>query len=154
MGTRNSTIVKLNGKVVVEQYGQWDGYPTGQGQVIADFLKTVNLNDFKSKLSELKEITEEQTKEVNKDPKWTQNYPYLSRDAGAGVLQMIAEGGVKFISLDRDFKNDTTFCEYWYEIDLDKKTVTIGGWIKEQVFTFDEWTRDGLMEELESNNNE
>lgn len=50
MGTRNSTLVKSKGKVKVAQYGQWDGYPTGQGQTIADFLNSdVDLEDFAKK---------------------------------------------------------------------------------------------------------
>lgn len=32
MGTRNLTkVIDRNGKTVVAQYGQWDGYPAGQG---------------------------------------------------------------------------------------------------------------------------
>lgn len=32
MGTRNLTCVVLDGKYVVSSYGQWDGYPSGQGK--------------------------------------------------------------------------------------------------------------------------
>ena len=39
MGTRNLTIVKSKGKVKVAQYCQWDGYPTGQGETISNFLR-------------------------------------------------------------------------------------------------------------------
>lgn len=38
MGTRNLTCVVKNNKYVVAQYGQWDGYPTGQGQTIVEFI--------------------------------------------------------------------------------------------------------------------
>ena len=32
MGTRNLTkVINEQGEVVVAQYGQWDGYPSGQG---------------------------------------------------------------------------------------------------------------------------
>lgn len=31
MGTRNLTAVYLDGQYKVAQYGQWDGYPEGQG---------------------------------------------------------------------------------------------------------------------------
>ena len=30
MGTRHITAVVSEGQFVVAQYGQWDGYPTGQ----------------------------------------------------------------------------------------------------------------------------
>ena len=37
MGTRNLTCVVLDGKYVVSSYGQWDGYPSGQGKTILNF---------------------------------------------------------------------------------------------------------------------
>ena len=40
MGTRNVTIIKYQGKEVVRQYGQWDGYPTGALAGIVNFLQT------------------------------------------------------------------------------------------------------------------
>ena len=39
MGTRNVTIIKQNGKELVRQYGQWDGYPTGALASIVNLLK-------------------------------------------------------------------------------------------------------------------
>lgn len=39
MGTRNLTIVKLDGEYKVAQYGQWDGYPGGQGLRCLSFLR-------------------------------------------------------------------------------------------------------------------
>lgn len=39
MGTRSLTIVKDQGEVVLNMYRQMDGYPTGHGQELADFLK-------------------------------------------------------------------------------------------------------------------
>lgn len=149
MGTRNSTLVKLDGELKVAQYGQWDGYPTGQGATIQEFLKEVDLPKFKEQVKNLKEITDEEAKVVEADENWTQNYPYLSRDAGAGVLKMIADGEVKFVSLYPDFKDDTLFCEYWYELDLDKETITMNG----RTWTFDEW-RNLDLQKLEEEGRE
>ena len=39
MGTRNLTKVIMNGDVVVAHYGQWVGYPAGQGITAFNFLK-------------------------------------------------------------------------------------------------------------------
>lgn len=39
MGTRNTLKVLYNGKTVISQYGQWDGYPTGQGARILRVLR-------------------------------------------------------------------------------------------------------------------
>lgn len=149
MGTRNSTLVKLNGELKVAQYGQWDGYPTGQGKTIQEFLKEVDLTKFKEEVAKLREITDEEAKEVEADENWTNSYPYLSRDAGAGVLKMIADGQVKFLVLDPDFKDDGLFCEYWYELDLDKETIIMNG----RTFTFDEW-REIDLEKLEQEDRE
>jgi hypothetical protein len=41
MGTRNLTMVISNGETKVAQYGQWDGYPSGQGVNILGFLQSL-----------------------------------------------------------------------------------------------------------------
>ena len=49
MGTRNLTCVFVNGEYKVAQYCQWDGYPSGQGLTILNFLlgkPTVDSKDF------------------------------------------------------------------------------------------------------------
>ena len=54
MGTRNITRVILGETVIVNQYCQWDGYPTGQGQTVMEFVKKYcggdELNEFKKRL--------------------------------------------------------------------------------------------------------
>lgn len=49
MGTRNLTVVINNGKPCIAQYGQWDGYPQGQGYTIFDFLSNADLSQFRKK---------------------------------------------------------------------------------------------------------
>ena len=144
MGTRNSTLVKVDGKIKVAQYGQWDGYPTGQGTTIQEFLREVDLEDFKNKVRKVRELTKEESDALNLTD-WKKTHPHLSRDAGADILNMIAAGKVESVVLDEDFKNDTLFCEYWYELDLDNEIITMNG----QKYTFEEWKKDGFMEELE-----
>ena len=41
MGTRNITRVIINGQVKVNQYCQWDGYPTGRGEEVMLFMRDV-----------------------------------------------------------------------------------------------------------------
>ena len=53
MGTRNITRVIMDKNTVVEQYCQWDGYPTGQGKDVMMFVKEYcgkNLPEFKNRL--------------------------------------------------------------------------------------------------------
>lgn len=167
MGTRNLTIVKFNGEVKVAQYGQWDGYPTGQGQTIADFLKEkVNIEKLKKNISKVRFIEPEGKDkdfltEYNKNaPRWSSDpdnrtdeqkrwfNTYRTRDLGASILQSIANSEDEEILLNNeiDFKKDGLLCEYWYEIDLDKETVVVNG---SKPYSFKQWTRKGFMEKLE-----
>jgi len=143
MGTRNMTMVKLGGELKVSQYGQWDGYPTGQGATIAEFLESVDLDKFKKQVSELKPITDEQRDKVNNTNDWQSEFPYLSRDAGADILQMIHSDEVKFVLLEDPEADNWT--EYDYVIDLDKETVSVNNGTE---YTFAQWTVD-LMDFLE-----
>ena len=47
MGTRHMIGVVSDGKYRVAQYGQWDGYPSGQGVGILEFLIDGNLDALK-----------------------------------------------------------------------------------------------------------
>ena len=55
MGTRNLTMVYLNGEYKVAQYGQWDGYPEATGCLILKFLTGVKLDYFKKAIEKVKE---------------------------------------------------------------------------------------------------
>lgn len=52
MGTRNLTmVIDKEGDLKVAQYGQWDGYPEGQGTTILNFCKnTINLEKLEKAL--------------------------------------------------------------------------------------------------------
>lgn len=58
MGTRNLTVVTVDGTRKVAQYCQWDGYPSGVGKDIAKFLSDIGegnmLKEFKSKVRGLR----------------------------------------------------------------------------------------------------
>lgn len=171
MGTRNLTIVKVDKKPKVVQYGQWDGYPEGQGQTIADFLKTVDLKKFKKQVRALKTYTKATVEKAYKDAghdggEWVKGevsdkknraHPALDRDWGAGILALIHNGTVTKVQFCTDYDVKTgkvdleTWCEYWYEIDLDKETVTLNSG---KTYTFKQWTRKGFMEKLSALENE
>ena len=53
MGTRNLTMVVKDGKYKVAQYGQWDGYPRGQGVTVLNFLKNADLNKFRQQVDKV-----------------------------------------------------------------------------------------------------
>lgn len=165
MGTRNLTIVKSKGKVKVAQYGQWDGYPTGQGKTIAGFLKTADLKKFKKLVDVLTEYKNKEIEDAYVEAgaergaefcsseiadKVKAKYPELSRDQGADILFLIAEGTVKKVSLAESFEKDKTFCEYCYKIDLDNETVEMNG----KKYPFKKWISEGFMEKLEKSEDE
>jgi hypothetical protein len=132
MGTRNLTCVQLDGEYKVAQYGQWDGYPTGQGKTILKFLKTLAKTkkarkEFETKLRASRFATPEDIDEANTYIKaefpnggWQQQLPQYSRDTAAEILQWIMgqEPGV-ILQSNLSFAADSVFCEYAYVIDLD-----------------------------------
>ena len=64
MGTRGLYCVVQDGELKVAQYGQWDAYPSGQGAVVLNFLRTKvdegNLDDFRKRVSELGQLAEDE----------------------------------------------------------------------------------------------
>lgn len=51
MGTRNITSVIMDGKQVVCQYGQWDGYPSWTGTKLLEFLRDADPEKLKQSLA-------------------------------------------------------------------------------------------------------
>lgn len=139
MGTRNATIVILDGKTRIAQYGQWDGYPDGQGATILTFLKSLyepklkingmkekrHLKIFQEKLRKLEWATEKDIEKINADPKWHENYPYLSRDCGGAILEEVYKRDNIKVQNAEDFVGDSLFCEWAYIIDFDKGTFEV-----------------------------
>lgn len=121
MGTRHTqTVINKRGQVKVRQYGQWDGYPDGQGVEILNFLKESDLNKYNKQLNKLNEVTDEQWAEVDKaGDDWKKEYPYLSRDCGSDIHQMILDNKVKFVQ-HVDEKEANQWCSGFYTIDLKK----------------------------------
>ena len=107
MGTRNTMVVTFNGKKVVDQYGQWDGYPTGQGAHILSVLRdgdalwslTRNLANDNLYFIRMKDM-EDMFVDIDRmkvrgieDPRTTMWYMLpFSRDYGAGGILSWIEG--------------------------------------------------------------
>ena len=180
MGTRNLTIVKLDGKVRVAQYGQWDGYPTGQGETVAEFVNShKDLDYFKDKVRATKQITEKtkraQWVKCGADPKENYvstdvshkhgvRYPENSRDSGAKILEIIQlkpDGlEIELEKLGRSIGKSMGECdaEFAYEINLDKETVTVWAYgTKYGIYSFKEfapWSMEALEEEMNANDHQ
>lgn len=104
MGTRNLTAVYLDGQYKVAQYGQWDGYPEGQGITVLTFLRDkMDLELFKEALRNSSYIPSEELtalwKQYGADEnglvtmedsdRMMEDHPEFSRNTGAGILEMV-----------------------------------------------------------------
>lgn len=127
MGTRNLTVVILNGKPVVAQYGQWDGVPEGQGLTCLKFCNEILTNQFKKEnfIKKLRQVSFYDEREFaclneNEIP------PHNSRNIAAKILYLINElpddTHIKLID-SFEFAADSLFCEWGYVIDLDNMTL-------------------------------
>ena len=136
MGTRNLTAVYKDGEYCVAQYGQWDGYPEGQGITCLEFLRDkMNEHDFRTALERVhfaddamlekirkKFVSENGFISIENSDKMKETYPELSRDTGAEILSLIQNDEVLFLKNDIRFAADSLFCEWAWVIDLDKRT--------------------------------
>lgn len=148
MGTRNLTMVVHNGQTKIAQYGQWDGYPSGQGITILTFLNKIkyptNYKKFIAKLNRTHFIDDEKQKEIDAFLKsigcesgwmnmeqadlYHKEYPLLTRNNGAKILWlMYGQKGRKPMWLhdSSDFAADGLFNEWTYVVDLDKRTFEV-----------------------------
>lgn len=137
MGTRNLVCVFSSGRYAVAQYGQWDGYPEGQGVKALEFARSMNATDFREKLKLCRFLSEEEIQarwvECGAGPgdlvpmsvsdELKRRYPTLSRDAGADVLRAISKADAEVPLRDSlAFAGDSLFCEWVWVIDLDRGT--------------------------------
>ena len=133
MGTRNITAVAIDNGYKIAQYCQWDGYPTGQGHTILEFLKTADLDTFKRQVREktfygTSEQIDAAYAKFSKDGWMTfeQSIGYLSRDTGAKILEVVYNASDPVMLCDSiDFAKDSLFCEYAYVIDLNRDVLEV-----------------------------
>ena len=143
MGTRNLTCVVVGGEFKVAQYGQWDGYPSGQGLTALEFLHVMDRNKFLQALSNTYQPTEEQINKwwndvgvnlsecdgwvtVSESHKFKSSHPSLSRDIGADILVMIEDSQESIpLVLSNNFAANSLLCKWAYVIDFDKNTFEV-----------------------------
>lgn len=121
MGTRNLIAVKTDGKYKIAQYGQWDGYPSGQGVEVLDFLKSTNLKDFRERVRATRYLSKSECEALTN---WSATHPQLSRNQGAKILGLVNGGVVELIDT-LAFAGDSLMCEFCYVIDFDSETFEV-----------------------------
>lgn len=145
MGTRNLTIVRFENKTVVAQYGQWDGYPSGQGSLILSFLlESDKVELLKQTLPKVRFQRDEdvlQQKEFlhsigaedgcmnfEQYEKFKKQYPLHIRDVGGDILERIIQEkeAPEIVLIDSSyFASDSLWCEWAYVVDFDQKTFEV-----------------------------
>ena len=140
MGTRNLTCVYMDGEYKVAQYGQWDGYPEGQGVTCLNFLRDEMVEaKFREQLKKRQFAPHAYLEGVYdafgaKDgwisvidsARLDKAFPQLHRDTAAEVLKLIMDDTISnYLKDDLNFAADSLFCEWCYVIDLDKRTFEV-----------------------------
>lgn len=154
MGTRHyQKVVTKDGVIKVAQYGQWDGYPSGQGLGILEFLRTQDLNKYQDNLIKLRWGVKEDYEKIDEWAKGVrgekldydeerkllhqnkQHYA-LSRDCGSNVHKLILDGDVEYLLHTTNAEADR-YCEGFYTIDFNqnKFIVEYHGTVKEYDLT-------------------
>lgn len=141
MGTRHFTGVILNGQYKIAQYGQWDGYPEGQGRVVLDFLSKADMRIFEQQLKKCKFIDHAAVRkcyvaagdspdnntgfvDFKTAERFEEMWPSLSRNTGADVLHIVYDSANDVPLVDRhDFLDDDVWCEFAYVINLDEEAL-------------------------------
>ena len=140
MGTRHIIKVKKNGKTWIGQYGQWDGYPTGQGEGVIEFIRDETYVEYLADNIDRGDIVpitiEQYNKKANKLAEFIKDDAMLNdmvnqmfvtstfcRDAGYKCLRVFAKpfSGKKYAIVEEP----SGWEEYQYIIDLDQETLRI-----------------------------
>jgi hypothetical protein len=133
-------MVIHNEQTKVAQYGQWDGYPDGQGKTALSFLLHMERGKFIEQLGKAKWANEDEVNtyllSIGAKDGWLNGdqsklyhakYPFFSRDHGAAILAKIYMWEDSEILLEDTsaFAGNSLMCEWAYVIDLDKNTFEI-----------------------------
>lgn len=157
MGTRHmQRVITKEGDIKVDNYGQWDGYPDGQGKDILKFLRECDLEKYNEMVSKLREATQEDFDLINQfvdevkasiknkhvsfneendlyktNPLWYG----LHRDCGSDIHQLIYDGVLPIVQLDGE--DGYRWSEWDYVIDLQKRVFNIKGHDFDETFDLD-----------------
>ena len=132
MGTRHLVAVVSGGKRRIAQYGQFDGYFTGAGDGVFDFVKNkMNFDVFKERVEALQFYTKKELDDFDKkmyinEPgteEFFAGHPELIRSTSVDILDLVQDGSVTKVVDSWSFGAESLFCEYAYVVNLDSKVV-------------------------------
>ncbi|MNU30431.1 hypothetical protein D3C71_189160 [compost metagenome] len=152
MGTRHLITIVKDGEFKLAQYGQWDGYPSGQGAIILKFLAEGDVEALRRNVDKLyfagKDDVEalyetfagiprgQEWIDMEQSKKLKENLPTLHRDTGARIFDLVAGGGansfydvaeseVRIPTIDMLSYAGGWDCEWVYAVDLDSDTFEV-----------------------------
>ena len=125
MGTRNKTMVIKDKQVIINQYGQWDGYPTRAAAVIIDFIRNNGINKINEFIPKLKQVNiksngvrfSEMTLSYDKDFEDIQKFIYYNENGeyGKKFIDRDTHAEAYFSSLDIEQQIDILVRQFGYE---------------------------------------
>lgn len=133
MGTRHLVEARIDGQTKISQYGQWDGYPTGQGRDIARFLHSgydkKEMTESLRKCRWAVDADQSVCDAANKfdGEEWKRFLPQFSRDIGAFVLWLVYGTRRRGLVLQEYQRYPDDWIEYHWIIDFDAETVSMNG---------------------------
>lgn len=145
MGTRHLTCLASGAVMLYAKYGQWDGYPTGVGYGIVDYLwehfDPVKMAEGASKMTFIDDekhhlkhgVKQKEAGWISGDDEgWDEyfkRFPLMTRNTSGGeVFRIIQEGNKdeRTASVWNDeFGFDSLFCEWAYVFDMERKVLEV-----------------------------
>lgn len=125
MGTRHLIMVVKDRITKVAQYGQFDGYPEGQGIYILNFLKNIDINRFNIAVEKLRWLSKDELANIQSKHNYIEEYPYLKFTYSAKILELIYYKNGKLALENEEMFAASVFCEWGYVIDLDANTFEV-----------------------------
>lgn len=124
MWTRSMIAIKKDGEFKVAQYSQWDWYPMWQWLTLLKLLQEIDIKVLSKKVDLVRKITDDEIDAIPDDGKWTEEYPWLSRDCWANIVKYIMEDK-HILKIDLIDLEPNIWIEWSYLIDFDKNVFQI-----------------------------
>jgi hypothetical protein len=146
MGTRHLICAIVDGEYKVAQYGQWDGYPSGQGRDIANILvsaiNTGQYKDLRDRVKRCRFLTKELANELidkleilskTDHEEYSREYSRImepfDRETSAKIFQLILDEPKGLMLQDSlSFGKEPSMgfsCEWSYVVDFDNDNLEI-----------------------------
>jgi len=122
MGTRHLVCVYSNKRFQVAQYGQFDGYPSGAGLDVLNFLKKLSDKEFKTFKKKLRNVRLHSAAEFRDKNMYDDN----PQPTASEVLDKVFASDKELHLVNHaSFGGDSLFCEWAYVINIDTNTLDV-----------------------------